>query len=65
GALPEVDLVEPLGQDGAWRSYRVFAKADPRPAIDQLARTLNARVRTLEHRLPTLEEAFVGIVGRE
>jgi len=65
GSLAEVDLVEPLGQDGAWRTFKVFAKADPRPAIAQLAFASGARVRALEHRLPTLEEAFVGIVGRE
>jgi ABC-2 type transport system ATP-binding protein len=65
GALPQVELVEPLSVDGAWRSYRVFATSDPRPAIVALAQASNAKVRTLEHRLPTLEEAFVGIVGRE
>ena len=65
GSLPEVDLVEPLGQDGPWRSFRVNARQDPRVAIAELARAAGARVRTLEHRLPTLEEAFVAIVGRE
>ncbi|MDP2315918.1 MAG: ABC transporter ATP-binding protein [Pseudomonadota bacterium] len=65
GALPEVDLVEPLGQDGPWRSFRLSAQQDPRVAVAELARAQGARVRTLEHRLPTLEEAFVGIVGRE
>ncbi len=65
GGLPEVEMVEPLGTDGAWRSFKVFAKADPRPSIVELARGSGARVRALEHRLPTLEEAFVGIVGRE
>jgi ABC-2 type transport system ATP-binding protein len=65
GALPQVDLVEPLGVDGEWRSFKVFAKTDPRVAIAELASSSGARLRTLEHRLPTLEEAFVGIVGRE
>jgi ABC-2 type transport system ATP-binding protein len=65
GALPEVDLVEPLGQDGSWRSFRVTAKQDPRVAIAALAQAVGGRVRTLERRLPSLEEAFVGIVGRE
>jgi hypothetical protein len=65
GALPEVDLVEPLGIDGAFRSFRVFARADPRVAIAELARAGNHPLRTLDHRLPTLEEAFVAIVGRE
>jgi ABC-2 type transport system ATP-binding protein len=65
-ALGEVDgvaLVEPLGGDGPWGSFRVRARegADPRPAIAKLGRPL----RTLERRLPTLEEAFIGIVGRE
>jgi ABC-2 type transport system ATP-binding protein len=65
GALPQVDLVEPLGADGAWRTFRLNARVDPRPAVAELAREAGARVRTLEHRLPTLEEAFVSIVGRE
>jgi ABC-2 type transport system ATP-binding protein len=65
GALPQVDLVEPLGADGAWRTFRLNARIDPRPAVAELAREAGARVRTLEHRLPTLEEAFVSIVGRE
>ena len=49
-----VDLPAPL-----------LARTDPRPAVAELARSAGARVRTLEHRLATLEEAFVGIVGRE
>jgi len=65
GALPQVDLVEPLGADGSWRTFRLNARIDPRPAVADLAREAGARVRTLEHRLPTLEEAFVSIVGRE
>lgn len=65
GSLPEVDVVEPIAEDGAWRSFRVSARVDPRPAVVALAHALGGRVRTLEHRLPTLEEAFVGIVGRE
>ncbi len=65
GALPEIDLVEPIGEDGPWRSYRVSAKRDPRAAITGLVRENGVSLRTLEHRLPTLEEAFLGIVGRE
>jgi ABC-2 type transport system ATP-binding protein len=65
GGLPGVDLVEPLGTDGSWRSFRLYANVDPRPAIAELARAAGGRVRSLEHRLPTLEEAFVDIVGRE
>ena len=65
GALAEVELVEPLGEDGPWRSFKVHARTDPRPAIAELVRAQGAQVRTLEHRLPTLEEAFIGVVGQE
>jgi ABC-2 type transport system ATP-binding protein len=61
GALPEVELVEPLGDTDGFSSFRVRAKEDPRPAIARLQKP----VRALERRLPTLEEAFLGIVGRE
>ncbi|MFZ5475368.1 MAG: ATP-binding cassette domain-containing protein [Myxococcota bacterium] len=61
GALPQIELVEPLGEAGGFGAFRVRAKDDPRPAIARL----NKPVRALEHRLPTLEEAFIGIVGRE
>ena len=65
GALPEVELVEPLGEDGPWRAYKLHARRDPRAAVAELARSRGAGVRALEHRLPTLEEAFIAVVGQE
>ena len=61
GAVPGVDQVEPLGEVEGFGAFRVNAAGDPRTAIAALGRPL----RTLERRLPTLEEAFIGIVGRE
>ena len=68
GGLPGVREVEPLVegrpvQDG-WLRLRVRAPEDPRPTIAAAVAAAGGRVRALEERLPTLEEAFVSIVGR-
>lgn len=65
GALPEIDLVEPLGASDGFNAFKVRAKADPRPAIARFASVGAHPLRSLERRLPSLEEAFLGIVGRE
>jgi len=65
GGLPEVALVEPLQQQGEWRAFRLRAPADPRPRVAALAARSGARIRALEERQPTLEEAFLAIVGKE
>ncbi len=65
GAWPEVDLVEPLGTDGAFQSFRVRAATDPREAIAARAAGAGLRLRVLDRRLPSLEEAFIDLVGRE
>jgi ABC-2 type transport system ATP-binding protein len=71
GKLPGVSLVEPLADPGggfsAWR-VRAAASADDvgvRAMLAERALVDRFRVRALESRLPTLEEAFVGIVGQE
>lgn len=71
GRLPGVSLVEPLPEPGggyaAWR-VRSAAGGDDAAVRSMLAeRSVTDRffLRALESRLPTLEEAFVGIVGQE
>ncbi|HND30256.1 MAG TPA: ATP-binding cassette domain-containing protein [Myxococcota bacterium] len=65
GALAGVQMVEPLGNDGDFLKLRVRAPADPREMLFRAAAAKGWRVRALEQRLPSLEEAFIGIVGRE
>ncbi len=65
GALPEVSLVEPLAATEGWPTFRVRGPGDPRPAVAALAAARGATLRCLERRAPTLEEAFLSIVGRE
>jgi ABC-2 type transport system ATP-binding protein len=65
GRLPGVDVVEPLGEVEGWGAWRVRASSDPREGLAALAATGAFRLRALERRLPSLEEAFIGIVGRE
>lgn len=68
GGFEEIDLVEPLvsaDDRGGWSTWRVRAAKDPREAIARRAAAQGFKVRALERRLPTLEEAFIGIVGRE
>lgn len=65
GALEGVQLVEPLGSDGDYLRLRVRAPADPREMLYRVAAAKGWRLRALEERLPSLEEAFIGIVGRE
>ncbi|MCK6520380.1 ABC transporter ATP-binding protein [Myxococcota bacterium] len=62
GALAEVKVVQPEGE-----GLRVEAEpgVDPRPAIASMAVGRGWGVRGLERTIPTLEEAFLSIVGRE
>jgi len=63
GGWPGVDRVEPLGVDGRWRAFRVRAAVDPRPALAARAAALGVELRALELRRPSLEEAFIDLVG--
>ncbi|MCB9760455.1 MAG: ATP-binding cassette domain-containing protein [Alphaproteobacteria bacterium] len=60
GALDVVDQVEPLED-----AVIVRAQADPRPAIAGAIVARGWPLVTLERHVPTLEEAFIAIVGRE
>jgi ABC-2 type transport system ATP-binding protein len=65
GRLPGVSLVEPLGGRDGWAAWRVRSEGDPRESLAAAAAAGSFRMRALERRLPTLEEAFISIVGRE
>lgn len=65
GALPGVDVVEPMHAADGWSTYRVRSAGDPREAIAARAAAGGFRIRTLERQLPSLEDAFLAIVGRE
>lgn len=62
GALAEVKVVQPDGE-----ALRVESEpgVDPRPAIASMAVGRGWAVSALERTIPTLEEAFLSIVGRE
>ena len=61
GSLNEVDMVEPL-DDGV---LKVISDVDPRPAIAQLCAQKSWGLIALERVLPTLEDAFLSLVGAE
>ncbi len=65
GSLPGVELVEPVGPVDGWAAFRVRAPVDPREMLAARAAAGEFRLRALESRLPSLEEAFIDIVGRE
>lgn len=65
GQTPGVDQVEPLEAVGPWGRFRVLAKADPREALVASIHAHGGRLRGIEARLASLEEAFVDIVGAE
>lgn len=65
GAVPGIDLVEPAGVVEGWSAFRVRSQGDPRETLSAQAAGGAFRIRTLERRLPSLEDAFLAIVGRE
>lgn len=66
GGLPGVKLVEPMGDAGeGFSAWKVRADGDVREMLHARASADGFRLRALERRLPTLEEAFVGMVGKE
>jgi ABC-2 type transport system ATP-binding protein len=66
GALPVVDQVRPAPErvDG-FVAMDVKAPADPRTAIAGLATARGWEIRAMERHVPSLEEAFLAIVGAE
>ncbi len=63
-----VEQIEPIPttlQSDGWTSYRVTSRIDVREALIKRVHAANGRVRAVEARMATLEEAFVDIVGEE
>ena len=65
GKLPGVEVVEPLGTVEGWDAWRVRAAADPREMLAARAAAGELQLRTMERRMPSLEDAFIAMVGRE
>ena len=65
GKLPGVEVVEPMGNVDGWEAWRVRASGDPREMLAANAAAGSWQLRALERRMPTLEDAFIAIVGRE
>ena len=65
GALPEVEQVSPMGSSDGFELLEVRAPGDPRTAVARLATTKGWQIRAMERHVPSLEEAFLAIVGRE
>lgn len=65
GKLPGVEVVEPLGTVEGWESWRVRAATDPREMLAARAAAGELQLRALERRMPSLEDAFIAMVGRE
>ena len=65
GALAEVEQVAPLGVAGGFERLEARAPTDPRTAVARLATERGWQIRAMERHVPSLEEAFLAIVGRE
>jgi ABC-2 type transport system ATP-binding protein len=67
GALPEVLQVQPSPGSDGFEVLEVFAaeSMDPRTAIAALSARSGWTVRSIERIQPSLEEAFLAVVGRE
>jgi hypothetical protein len=67
GAVEGVAQVRPLGVEGGWVRLALTAvgSADPRPAVAAAAAARGWSLRALERVVPSLEEAFLTIVGQE
>ncbi len=65
GGLPEVRQVVPSDGTDGFELLEVFSDQDPRTAIAALAARSGWTVRSIERIQPSLEDAFLAIVGRE
>ncbi len=64
-ALAEVEQVRPLPGPPGLAVLEVRAPQDPRTAIAALATAQSWSVRAMERRVPSLEEAFLALIGAE
>ncbi len=65
GGLPGIARVEPLPTVDGWAAWCVRSSTDPRELLAGRAAAGDFQLRALERRAPTLEDAFIHIVGRE
>ena len=67
GVVAQVKVLEGDAQatDDGFATLEVRAPEDPRTAVASLATASGWQVRAMERHVPSLEEAFVSIVGRE
>lgn len=65
GALAEVEQVQPLPPQDGLAVLDVRAPGDPRTAIAALATARGWSVRAMERRVPSLEDAFLALIGVE
>ena len=65
GALPEVERVTPQGLDQGFAVLDLRAPEDPRTAVARLATDQGWTIRAMERHVPSLEEAFLAIIGSE
>ncbi len=68
--LPEIEQVRPIdgalpGAELGLTRLELRAPEDPRPAVARLATARGWTIRAMERVVPSLEEAFLAIVGRE
>ena len=63
--LPEVAQVVPQGEVDGLSTVELRAPTDPRTAVAKLATERGWSLRAMERVVPSLEEAFLSIVGRE
>ena len=65
GALGVVDQVTPLDATDGFAVLDVRAPSDPRTDIARLATERSWTIRAMERHAPSLEEAFLAVVGQE
>ncbi len=65
GALPGVDQVRPHDEVDGFAILDVRAAEDPRTAIARVATERGWTVRAMERHDPSLEEAFLAVIGKE
>ncbi len=65
GSAAGVQQVEPLPDSDGWSCFRVLSAGDVRAVLVALVHAAGGQVRAVESKLPSLEEAFIDIVGEE
>ena len=65
GAVGEVSRVDDLGMEGDVQTMMIHALRDPRHQIAALAQNSGWAIHVMERHAPTLEEAFLHLVGGE